>query len=346
MKNLFDNFDVNGPSGSDSLDDLMNNFHDIIQQSDNHADSSLSSDDTSNSGWNDSHSGIHDNLHDSGMPDMSHSEWNDSHSGIHDNLHDSGISDMSHSEWNDSHSGIHDNLHDSGIPDMSHSDWNDSHSGFNDNLHDSGMSDMSHSGWNDSHSGIHDNLNDSGISDISHSDWNDSNTLHNFDHSGTELQHDSAPDDPHHTDSLPDLSSLIHHQPDYSDNFTDHHSFHNSIHSANSMPMHSVHFRSSTESNHPYITMSDLGYVYLKGDKEIGRVEGHTVYNNSHYNCGYWTTEGKVYDYHDNLVGWVHPDGHVYAKGKDGDLEVYETDKGVAGGAAYLLLVWCGGQTH
>jgi len=47
-------------------------------------------------------------------------------------------------------------------------------------------------------------------------------------------------------------------------------------------------------------------------------------------------------------VGWVHPDGHVYAKGSSSDqgLEVYQTEKGVAGGAAYLLLVWCGGQTH
>jgi len=117
-------------------------------------------------------------------------------------------------------------------------------------------------------------------------------------------------------------------------------------HSLDSVQAHSVHFRSSTESSHPYITMGDSGYVYLNGDKEVGHINGHTVYNKSDWNCGYWTTDGKVYDYHDNLVGWVHPDGHVYAKGKDGDLEVYETDKGVAGGAAYLLLVWCGGQTH
>jgi len=149
----------------------------------------------------------------------------------------------------------------------------------------------------------------------------------------------------HHSGWTSPLSD-DHHQHSHDANWMpqqDHHIFGSAANSS------VRHFESSSDSSkHPYITVSDssMGYVYLNGDKDIGRIDGYTIYNSRNLNCGHWTTDGKVYDYHDNLVGWVHPDGHVYAKGSSGDVEVYQTDKGVAGGAAYLLLVWCGGQTH
>lgn len=107
-----------------------------------------------------------------------------------------------------------------------------------------------------------------------------------------------------------------------------------------------LHFASDPSSGHPHIHLNDNGDVYLDDHGQIGEVQGHNIYNSGHWECGYWTTEGKVYDHFDHLVGWVAPDGHVYAKGQESDPEVYQTNSGVAGGAAYLLLVWCGGQTH
>jgi len=172
---------------------------------------------------------------------------------------------------------------------------------------------------------------------LSRSDWTDSANAHSsFGDSEHPLQTDW-------TSPLPDAVHPPHsHDPNWTPQY-DHHTFGSAANSS------VLHFESSSDSNkHSYITVSDslTGHVYLNGDKEIGRIDGHKIYNSKDWDCGYWKTDGKVYDYHDNLVGWVHPDGHVYAKGSNGDVEVYETGKGVAGGAAYLLLVWCGGQTH
>ncbi len=139
------------------------------------------------------------------------------------------------------------------------------------------------------------------------------------------------------TSPLPDDQHPHSHDPNWTPH-QDHHTFGSAANPS------ARHFESSSDS--PYITISDSGpgYVYLNGHKEIGRIDGYTVYNSQNLNCGHWTKDGKVYDYYDNLVGWIEPNGGVYVKGRDG--EVYHTDKGVAGGAAYILLVWCGGQTH
>jgi len=316
MKNPFDNLDDdNGMSGLDSLNNLMNNFHDIMQQPDHHGDSLFSGDDTGHSDWNDSHSLLNDSLHDPGISDMSHSEWNDSHSGIHDNLHDSGVSDMNNSILDDS------------IP-LSQFDNTDSFFQNNGNIFDP----------------------DPNQTDYEYTDALTNEPLLDSDLSGTEIQNEdddlsdiSEPDD---TDSLHDLGDS---KPDYSENqendiVMEQQLFENPLDTEYIARSSEIIYRDSDSK--PYITIDDLGYVYFKGENEVGRIEGHTVYNKFHDNCGYWTTDGKVYDYYDNLVGWVHPNGTVYAKGKDGDLEVHKTGKGAAGGAAYLLLVWCGGQTH
>jgi len=105
---------------------------------------------------------------------------------------------------------------------------------------------------------------------------------------------------------------------------------------------------SSSSSTNNFVTIgSNTGYVYHNNDDNIGYIKGHSIYNASDWNCGYWTNEGKIYDANDNLQGWVDTDGHLYVKGKNGDVELYHTRTGgVTEGAAYLLLVWCNGQTH
>lgn len=128
---------------------------------------------------------------------------------------------------------------------------------------------------------------------------------------------------PHDWTTLPDLH--------------DHH-FH-----APSITFHS----SSDDQHHPHLSLRNNGDVY-QNDKFFGEIEGHTVYNAGRYNCGYYTNTGKVYDYFDHLVGEVLPNGHVYLAKSNGDLvdTGYIAEKGVAEGSAYLLLYWCGGQTH
>lgn len=65
-----------------------------------------------------------------------------------------------------------------------------------------------------------------------------------------------------------------------------------------------------------------------------------SVYNSSHDCLGYAGTDGKIYDRHDKCVGGVDREGHVYNSAVVG---VFETAKGVVGGAAYMLLVYLGG---
>ncbi|MCP4345388.1 MAG: hypothetical protein GY795_07665 [Desulfobacterales bacterium] len=256
------------------------------------------------------------------------------HSG-HDSFHDHS------SVLDESHSGLHGNFHDSGISDMNHSDWHDTSplSQF-DHSDDSGFLDSNFQ--NEGH--------DLPSSDLHHTDPDNSflsEHLPDPDHSGTEFQndgHNQFNTEPHHTGWTDSFTDSHHHEShaNQGDNFSDHHS----LHSLNQVHHTSLSLHSADLSNKPYITIDSAGYVYLNGDREVGRIDGHTIYNEGGWNCGYWTTDGKVYDYHDHLKGWVHPDGHVYAKGSNGDLEVYQSGRGVAGGAAYLLLVWCGGKTH
>lgn len=93
------------------------------------------------------------------------------------------------------------------------------------------------------------------------------------------------------------------------------------------------------------VTIGNLGDVAIDGANQ-GHIDGHNVYNRDGHYVGHWTTDGNVYDCHDNLKGWVHPDGEVYAKGANSDLDLqYHATRGAAEGGAYILLYWCGGQT-
>lgn len=114
--------------------------------------------------------------------------------------------------------------------------------------------------------------------------------------------------------------------------------------------LHAHHFTfhaSSNDAGHPHLSIRSNGDVY-QNDKYFGEIKGHTIYNAGDWNCGYYTNTGKVYDYHDHLVGEVLPNGHVCMAKSNGDLvdTGYVAEKGAAEGAAYLLLYWCGGQTH
>ena len=113
---------------------------------------------------------------------------------------------------------------------------------------------------------------------------------------------------------------------------------------------HTQHFTfhaSSNDTGHPHLSIRSNGDVY-QGDKYFGEIKGHSIYNAGDYNCGHYTNTGKVYDYYEHLVGEVLPNGHVCMAKSNGDLvdTGYIAEKGAAEGAAYLLLYWCGGQTH
>ncbi len=92
-----------------------------------------------------------------------------------------------------------------------------------------------------------------------------------------------------------------------------------------------------------YTTIANNGMIYKHADSShsdwAGTVDGRKVYNTSHDYLGYAGTDGKIYDNHDHCVGWVERDRVYNTSG----VEVYETTKGVVGGAAYMLLVYHGG---
>jgi len=92
-----------------------------------------------------------------------------------------------------------------------------------------------------------------------------------------------------------------------------------------------------------YTTINNHGMVYKHADSShsywVGDVDGRSVYNTSHHYLGYAGTDGKIYDNYDHCVGWVEGDRVYNTSG----VEVYETHKGVVGGAAYMLLVYYGG---
>ncbi|OQW92336.1 MAG: hypothetical protein BWK78_02010 [Thiotrichaceae bacterium IS1] len=86
-----------------------------------------------------------------------------------------------------------------------------------------------------------------------------------------------------------------------------------------------------------YEHYSDTSYDYSR----VGHVEDGRVYNTNHDYLGYGSADGKIYDEHDNCIGWVDShDGHVY---NSAGIQIYDTTKGVIGGAAYMLCVYLGG---
>lgn len=95
--------------------------------------------------------------------------------------------------------------------------------------------------------------------------------------------------------------------------------------------------------NCPYTTINNDGLIYKHSNgasAQVGRITNRSVYNSSSYYLGYAGKDGNVYDNQQQVVGWVDSCGRVYNAGGH---EVYETSKGVIGGAAYLLTVYLGG---
>jgi len=110
------------------------------------------------------------------------------------------------------------------------------------------------------------------------------------------------------------------------------------------------HIACSSKSPEIYTTMSDDGTIYkhtpdAPNGYHVGFVHNLNVYSGYQYvgnktYLGYGNNDGNIYDSHNNHAGWVDPDGHVYnASG----VEVYQTTRGVAGAAAYLLCAYQGG---
>ncbi|MFB2917245.1 hypothetical protein [Aerosakkonema funiforme] len=109
----------------------------------------------------------------------------------------------------------------------------------------------------------------------------------------------------------------------------------------------------SLNSDHSILGSSDCLSVHIWNDGDVwlyrngnhvsnlGHVNGRTIYNSAGHEAGYAGTDGKIYDRNDKCVGRVDACGHVY---NTADEEVYTTNNGVVGGAAYLLLVYLGGM--
>jgi len=181
-----------------------------------------------------------------------------------------------------------------------------------------------------------DNLHHSGILDFNQNHGVDPFPVSNFE--GADIFHNPQPDY-----SLPDSANPHYQQTDHyqSTGYADGQHEHHSLSFANQLQVMNC---SSHSDNCPSITITNLGMVYKQTPDSsysdyVGMINGRSVYNSSHYYLGYAGTDGKVYDNHNDCVGWV--DGcHVYNKG---GVEVYDTTQGVVGAAAYLLCVYYGG---
>jgi hypothetical protein len=107
----------------------------------------------------------------------------------------------------------------------------------------------------------------------------------------------------------------------------------------------SLAFHSDNDSFQPYTTIADDGWIYQHNSSSddghwVGTVHDGVVHNTRDDYLGYAGNDGKVYDDHDHCIGWLDShDGSVY---NSAGLKVYETTKGVAGAAAYLLCVYHG----
>lgn len=265
--------------------------------------------------------------------------------GLDHNYHSAPQSaDLSNTSWNIEHSHYQGSSHNLHQP-----TWNDSHHDSSSDPYQLGSmigDTQDRSIWQDAR-----------MQDLNHSSWLEHSTS-NLGSSGTL--------DPHSTDTTNPLSDYDNSQnsqpqsqllpvdgncsarnlPNHGATWTPPQE-HNVLSAAASS--YTILMSSSSSSNHhPYITIGSAnGYVYFNGDpsRYIGSVNGHAINNSAGRQVGYWTTDGKIYDVYKNLKGWVDPSsGCVYATGSNGGVEVYQTTS-VTGGAAYLLLVWCGGQT-
>lgn len=101
---------------------------------------------------------------------------------------------------------------------------------------------------------------------------------------------------------------------------------------------HFMPYTTTDDSGNIYEHFSDASYDY----STVGHIEsGHQIYNTHHDYLGYGGADGKIYDAHNNCIGWVDShDGHVY---NSAGIQIYETTKGIVGGAAYMLCVYLGG---
>ncbi len=95
-----------------------------------------------------------------------------------------------------------------------------------------------------------------------------------------------------------------------------------------------------------YTTISDSGQVYKHTSDNpndsyyVGYISNGSIYNSSGYYQGYGGANGRIYDHLNHFVGSVDGCGNVC---NTAGIKVYQTTKGVAGAAAYLLLVYHGG---
>ena len=114
---------------------------------------------------------------------------------------------------------------------------------------------------------------------------------------------------------------------------------------------HAQHFTFHASSDFkPYTTINDDGSVYKHTESHqvcgdyVGDVDGRNVYNShlhtSNHYLGHGSLDGKVYDSHDHYVGRMDTYGHIYNAAGE---HVHDTNRGVAGAAAYLLLCYLGG---
>ncbi|MDY7003034.1 MAG: hypothetical protein SWX82_03425 [Cyanobacteriota bacterium] len=112
-----------------------------------------------------------------------------------------------------------------------------------------------------------------------------------------------------------------------------------------------LEFHSSTaaaynyDDKYPYTTIDNAGHIDLHTSSDryghyVGYLKGRKVYNSGYNYLGYAGTDGKIYDNHNHAVGWVGNNGNIY---NEGGIQVSHTNKGVVGGAAYLLCSYYGG---
>ncbi|SEH06632.1 hypothetical protein [Candidatus Venteria ishoeyi] len=106
----------------------------------------------------------------------------------------------------------------------------------------------------------------------------------------------------------------------------------------------SLSFHSDPTAN-PYTCIDDSnGFIYRHEQGEssgdwVGTIDHNSVYNTNRDYLGYGSDDGKIFDSHEHLIGWVDNQGHVF---NSSGVEVSTTVHGVVGAAAYLLCVYQG----
>lgn len=99
----------------------------------------------------------------------------------------------------------------------------------------------------------------------------------------------------------------------------------------------------------PHIDIHDNGHIHLhqlNGETiDVGYVRGHTMYNSSGWEVGYFKDNGEVYKYNysssDNCIGKVE-NGHIYNVGHK---EIGRADTNLEGAAHLLFAVGGGAKT-